>query len=51
MVSVRIQVQSLALFSGLRIWCCLKLRLRSQTGLRSGVAMAVVYRLAGASLS
>ena len=40
--SMRIWVQSLALLSGLRIWCCHELRCRSQMQLRSGVAVAVV---------
>ena len=36
-------VWSLASLSGLRIWCCLKLRHRLQIHLRSGVAVALVY--------
>ena len=36
------QVRSLALFAGLRIWCCHELRCRSQEQLGSGVAVAVV---------
>ena len=39
---MRIQVQSLPSLSGLWIRCCCKLWCRSQTQLRSGVAMAVV---------
>ena len=39
-VSIRIQVQPLALLSGLRIQQCHKLKLRFLIGLRSGVAMA-----------
>ena len=35
-------VQSLALISGLRIWCCSKMQQRLQMLLRSHVAMAVV---------
>ena len=42
LVSVRTQVQSLASFSGLRIWRCHELWCRLQTQLRSGVAVAVV---------
>ena len=38
---MRTQVQSLALLSGLRIWLCCELWCRSQTWLRSGVAVAV----------
>ena len=37
------RVQSLALLSGLRIRCCCELWCGSQTWLRSGVAMAVVW--------
>ena len=40
---MRMQVQSLASFSGLRIWHCRELLCRLQTRLRSGVAVAVVY--------
>jgi len=39
-VSVRLQVQSLALLSGLRIWHCCKL-CRLQMWLQTGVTMAV----------
>ena len=39
--SMRTQVQSLALLSGLRIWGCHELWFRSQTPLRSYIAMAV----------
>ena len=42
LVSMRMQVQSLAFLSGLRIWCCRKLRHSSQLQLGSGVAVAVV---------
>ena len=41
-VSMRMQVQSLVLISGLRIWCCCKLWHRSQRWFRSSVAVAVV---------
>ena len=40
--TVRLWVLSLALLSGLRIWRCCELWCRSQTWLRSGVAVAVV---------
>ena len=39
--SVRMQVQSPASLSGLRIWCCHELQHRLQTWLRSGMAVAV----------
>ena len=39
-VSMRMQVQSLASLSGLRIWCCCELQHRSQMQLGSGVAAA-----------
>ena len=39
--STHVQVQSLALVSGLRIWCCHELWYRSQMWLGSDVAMAV----------
>ena len=39
---MRMQVQSLALLSGLRIWCCLELWRRLQGLLGSCVAVAVV---------
>ena len=42
LVSMRMQVRSLALFSGLRISCCHELWCRSQTRLRSGIAVPVV---------
>ena len=42
LVSMRMQVQSLALLGRLRIWCCCKLWYRSQTPLRSGIAVAAV---------
>ena len=38
---MRTRVRSLALFSGLRIQCCLELWYRLKTWLRSGVAVAV----------
>ena len=38
---MRMQVQSLALLCGLRIWCCCELWYRSQMWLRSGIALAV----------
>ena len=41
-VSMRIHVQSLALFSGLRIWHCHKMQCSSQMWFGSGVALAVV---------
>ena len=47
-MSVRIQVGSLTLLSGLRIWCCSKLWCRSRTWLRSGVAEAGAQALAAA---
>ena len=43
LVSMRMQVQSLASLSGLRIWHCHKLWCRSQTWLRYCVAVAMVY--------
>ena len=42
LVSMRIQAQSLALLSGLRIWYCPELRCRSKMQLRSCVTVAVV---------
>ena len=42
LVYARMQVQSLALLSGLRTWCCCGLWCRSQTQLRSRIALAVV---------
>ena len=39
LVSMRMQVQTLASLSGLRIWHCCDLRYRLQTWLRSGTAM------------
>ena len=42
-VSVKLQVQSLALPTGLRIWCCSKLCYRLQMHLRSQVAVDVVW--------
>ena len=41
LVSMRMQVWSLALLSGLRIWCCHKLWCMSLILLQSGVTMAV----------
>ena len=41
LVSMRIRVQSLALLSELRMWCCCELWHRSQTCLGSAIAMAV----------
>ena len=43
MVSVRIEVRSLASLSGLRIWHCCKLQHRLKMQLGSGVAVAVAY--------
>ena len=40
--SMRMQVRSLPLLSGLRIWCCHELWCRSQTQLASHVAVVVV---------
>ena len=40
--SMRLWVQTLASLSGLRIWHCCELLCRSQTHLRSGVAVALV---------
>ena len=40
---MRMKIQFLALPSGLRIWRCHELQCRSQTRLRSDVAVAVVY--------
>ena len=42
LVTMRLQVQSLPLFSGSRIWRCHELWCRSQTQLGSCVAVAVV---------
>ena len=47
-VSMRMQVQSLAWLSALRIWRCYKLWCRSQMQLRSRVALAVVQAETGA---
>ena len=41
LVSMRMRVGSLTLLSGLRIQCCHELWCRSQTRLRSGIAVAV----------
>ena len=40
---MRMQVPSLALLGGLRILCCHELWCRSQTQLRSDIAVALVY--------
>ena len=40
---MRMRVRSLALLSGLRIWCCHELWFRSQRRFGSRVAMAVAY--------
>ena len=47
LISMRMQVQSLAPLSGLKIQICLELWCRLQTRLRSCVAVAVWCRLAG----
>ena len=39
---MKLWVQSLALLSGLRIWCCHELWCKSQTWLGSHIAVAVV---------
>ena len=44
--TIRLQVQSLALLSGLRIWRCHELWHRSQTWLTSCVAVAVAAGVA-----
>lgn len=41
LVPVRMGVGGLAPLSGLRIWRCLKLKLRSQMQLESGIVVAV----------
>ena len=46
---MRIQVLSLALLSGLGIWCCRELWCGSQMWLGSGVAVAVVWAGSGRS--
>ena len=43
LASMRAWVQSLALLSGFRIWSCCELQCRSQTWLRSGIAVSVAY--------
>ena len=43
LVSMKMQVQSLALLSGLSIWHCHKLWCKSQTWLRSCIAVAVAH--------
>ena len=45
LVFTRMQVRSLALLSGLRIWHYHELQCRSQTQLRSGIAMAVAQTI------
>ena len=40
--ATRLQVQSLASLSGLRIWCCYDLWCRLQMWLRTGATVAVV---------
>ena len=47
---MRIQVQYLALLSGLRIWHCCKLQYRLQMQLGSHVAVAVVQPVAAATI-
>ena len=42
LASMRMQVWSLVLLSGLRIWCCYELSCRSQRWLRSGIAVTVM---------
>ena len=39
--AMRLQVRSLALLSGVRIWCCHELWCRSQTRLESHIAVAL----------
>ena len=41
LISMRMWVRSLALFSGLKIWCCRELWYRVHTWLASGIGMAV----------
>ena len=41
-VFMRIQVRTLALLRGLKIWCCRALQHRSQLQLGSGIAVAMV---------
>ena len=43
LVTMRFQIRSLALFSGLRIWCCRELWCRLQTRLRSHIPVALAY--------
>ena len=40
--TMRFRVRSLASINGLRIWCCHELWCRSQTRLRSGIAVTLV---------
>ena len=42
LVSMRVGVQSLTSFSGLKIWCCHELWYRLQMWLRSSIAVALV---------
>ena len=49
LVSMRMQVQSLALFNGLRIWSCHKLWHRSQIWRGSSIAVAVALALSYSS--
>ena len=48
--TMRLRVQPLALLSGLRILCCCELWCRSQTWLRSGIAVAVAWPAATAPI-
>ena len=41
-LSMKMQVRTLALLSGLKIWCCCEMWYRWQMQLRSRVAVAVV---------
>ena len=51
LVSMRMQVQSLASFSGSGIWHCCELWCRLQMGLRSGIAVAVAVASSCSSLT
>ena len=44
--TIRLQIQSLALLSGLKIWRCHKLQARWQTQLESHIAVAVAQEAA-----
>ena len=44
LASLRMQFRSLALLTGLRIWCCCELRCRAQTWLGSSVVVASGHR-------